>query len=296
MKLIAHVNGDSDLLDAWFEHYRLLGVTSFHLVVHGPRNENWRLFELLDDYPIVIEDEYEGEFHATEKLRRLNQVLEPFRGEWMLWVDSDEFVQLPFPDITETIRQMERMHTDVLIAPFVQRISVDGSVDTPDLIADPFVEFPLGSVDLYSRMGVDASIAKHPLFFWAPTTVLSDGGNHGLPYGSRGRPAPFVGVTHHFKWRRNVRDRIEARARSTHSFRHESAGFARYLESHDWRIPLEGSFRATESELRRRKLLGVADRRKHAFRWAVSRLPESVDDRLMGSLQRLTHRGSDDTA
>lgn len=294
MKLIAHVNGDDDLLDAWFAHYTRLGVTSFHLIVHGPWDQNRRLHELLGAHPITVEDHYEGEFLSTEKLRRITSVLEPMRGQWIVWVDSDEFLELPHPDLPTTVRAMERLHTDVLIAPFVQRIREGGILDSPDRIDDPFAFFPRCSVDLYRHMGVEAALTKHPVLYWDHGTVLSDGGNHGLPYGSRGRPAPFLGATHHFKWRRSVRERIEVRAAGNHPWRHESAGFASYLAGHDWRLPVEGSFPYSPEAMREHGLVGVPDRRRHALRWLLSRLPESLDDRAMAAISSLGRRRGDD--
>ena len=47
LRVVSHVNGDGDLLEAWFKYYRRLGVSSFHLVVHGPREENERLYALV---------------------------------------------------------------------------------------------------------------------------------------------------------------------------------------------------------------------------------------------------------
>jgi hypothetical protein len=281
MKLISHVNGDGDLLDAWFRHYTALGVRAFHLIVHGPRAENTRLFELLGSHPIHIEDEYEGEFHSTEKLRRMNLVLGRLRGEWIVLVDSDEFLELPYPTLQDTARVLERLRADVLGAPFVQRLTADGSLDSPPVIDDPFRLFPLCSTDLYRRMGVDASGTKHPVLFATGSTELHDAGNHGLPFGSRCRLAPVQGVTHHFKWRRTASERLRARVESAHPWRHESAGFASYLSAHGNRLPVEGAFRYSREELTRRGLLGPNPRLKFAARWLMGALPERVDEGLM---------------
>jgi len=67
IKLLSHINGDGDLLGAWFRHYRALGVSSFHLIVHGPRDENEVLYEVKKKYPVVIEDAYQGQFSSEEK-------------------------------------------------------------------------------------------------------------------------------------------------------------------------------------------------------------------------------------
>ena len=52
MKLLCHINGDGDILRAWLDWHCRLGVDSFHFIVHGPRQENTVLYELLDLYPV----------------------------------------------------------------------------------------------------------------------------------------------------------------------------------------------------------------------------------------------------
>ena len=47
-RLISHVSSDDDLIEAWLQHYLKLGVASFHLIAHGGREQNQRLFEIVD--------------------------------------------------------------------------------------------------------------------------------------------------------------------------------------------------------------------------------------------------------
>src|ERR1039457_4113980 len=94
--LVSHINGDGDLLESWLKYYCRLGVSSFHLIVHGPQEENSRLYALKDSYPLIIEDTYEGPFDSEEKKRRLNTLLARMRGRWLVLADSDEFVEFPY--------------------------------------------------------------------------------------------------------------------------------------------------------------------------------------------------------
>ena len=73
--LVSHVNRDDDLIEAWVQHYLRLGVTSFHLVVHGGREQNRTLYAIRSRYPIAIVDAYEGPFHVFEKRDRLMRAL-----------------------------------------------------------------------------------------------------------------------------------------------------------------------------------------------------------------------------
>jgi len=253
LKVVSHVNGDGDILEAWLKYYRRLGVSSFHLVVHGPREENERLYALKDSYPVIIEDTYEGPFDSEEKKRRLNSLLEGMRGQWLLAVDSDEFVEFPYSTISATIRMLRLIGRNALSAPMVQHLSSDGSLDSPEVVADPFRAFPLCSVDLYQIMGVQASISKWPLFFCTARTLLREGGNHNCPAGNIG--SSMQGVTHHFKFRRSVSQRLDRRIHSAHPWRHESVQFQQYLESHANRLPAIGTFAYSRDALLHRGLL-----------------------------------------
>ena len=143
LKLISHVNGDSDLIEAWLKHYLQLGVDRFHLIVHGDPEENHKLLAIKDSYPITIEESYGGPFHVFEKKDRLNAVLARYTGQWILLVDSDEFVEFPFEDIPATIRELNSAQANLMAAPMLQRLTADGSLETPPVIDDPFRMFPL---------------------------------------------------------------------------------------------------------------------------------------------------------
>jgi hypothetical protein len=253
LSIVSHVKGDGDILLAWFQYYLRLGVSSFHLIVHGSRDENRTLYSLLNRFPIVIEDEYRSQFDSLEKAKRINSLLARMTGQWILLVDSDEFVECPYRSIKSTVRMLRLAGRNALYAPMLQHICSDGSLDTPETIADPFQTMSLCSTDLYTRMGVNASISKFPLLYCFENTQLVEGGNHTCP--AANQAASLLGVTHHFKFRRSVSERLTARIDSAHSWRHESVGFKGYLASHGDRLPTTGTFPYSRDELFRRGLL-----------------------------------------
>jgi hypothetical protein len=255
LRLISHVNRDGDLIEAWLKHYMSIGVDRFHLVVHGEPEDNRRLFSLKDSYPITIEDQYQGPFLGEQKKSRLDAVLARNPGQWLVLVDSDEFVEFPYRDIPETIRKLEFARANVMIAPMLQRLKADGTLETPPVIDDPFAVFPLCSVDLYEKMGSTAFIRKCPLFFCTDQTLLAEEGNHSPPLGSEVRVTAMLGVTHHFKFRSTVSERLHTRINSAYAFRHESVQFREYLDGHSNRLPLEGTFPYSREDLFHRGLL-----------------------------------------
>jgi hypothetical protein len=269
------LNADGDILQAWFEYYLAIGAGSFHVIVHGPRTENGRLYELMDSYAVSVEDSYEAEFTSEEKRRRCNAVLARLKNRWVLFVDSDEFVEFPY-DLARTMRVLTRWGANALQAPLLQRVRPDGSLDSPPVIDDPFGYFPGCSVDLYAHMGVKAALAKYPLFFCGDATALKEGGNHHPPHGAATVLSPLLGVTHHFKWRKPAWERLSRRANSGHRSRHESAGFLAYLERNEYRVPTAGCFMYSRHELFRRGLLRRASLNWSALflaRRAAARLP-----------------------
>lgn len=255
LKLLSHVNADSDIIEAWVKYYLGLGVDQFHLIVHGPPVENQRLFEIKESYPIFIEDTYGGPFDGDQKKQRLDSLLARNPDQWVLLVDSDEFVEFPYRDIPATIKKLESVQANVLLAPMLQRFKADGTLASPAIVDDPFALFPLCSTDLYERMGSKACIRKCPLFYCSKGMRLLEEGNHSPPQGSEVRTSAALGVTHHFKFRRTVSERLHKRINSEYTFRHESVEFQDYLASHENHLPLEGGFAYSREELFRRGLL-----------------------------------------
>jgi hypothetical protein len=271
--LVSHVNDDGDILEAWFKYYCSLGISSFHLIVHGPWEENRRLYALKDSYPVSIEDTYEGPFDSEEKKRRLDALLARLRRQWLLLADSDEFVEFPYRSIIATIRLTNMVGKNALFAPMLHHFTPNGSLDTPPVVQDPFRTFPLCSVDLYQRMGSKSDIRKFPLFYCTDQTSLGDGGNHNCPNGNIA--SSLQGVTHHFKFRSSVLQRLDNRIHSSHPWRHESVYLRDYLASNGNRLPTEGAFTCSRNELFRRGLL-----RRFTFATVVRRLRRAVSSHI----------------
>ncbi|MFC1884279.1 glycosyltransferase family 2 protein [Thermodesulfobacteriota bacterium] len=254
MKLLCHINGDSDILRVWLDWYLRLGVDSFHFIVHGPKHENTMLYKLSGQYPIVIVEGYEGEFLDTEKESRINRVAQRLRGEWIVSMDSDEFLELPYDSLAETIDRLESVGADALLAPMLQRVRLDGTLVSGETIEDPFSQFPFCIEALYSQMGVHAETKKYPLFFCSEDTFLN-AGNHSKPRRKRTVLSDARGVTHHFKWRQPVLKRLKMRIESKHNYRAESVGYLEYLKNNNFHLPLEGAFTYSRAELFQRGLL-----------------------------------------
>lgn len=259
MKLVSQVNGDGDIIEAWLRHYVALGIDEFLLVLHGPERDNEALLGLKSRFPITIVDRYETEYSPQEKRNRQNTVLDSLRGQWVMLVDSDEFVELPYSSVRETVKVMELLMTRALAAPMLQRITASGSLSCPSTITDVGATFPQCAPGLYRRLGSDAEESKYPLFRCDPDACVGDGGNHIPPFSLRSVESPLLGVTHHYKWRPILRSRLESRIASGHSFKHQSEAYLRYLIDHDWTLPVDGTFSYSRDALFERGLLRRLD-------------------------------------
>ena len=294
LRLFSQVNGDGDLIEAWLNYYLRLGVDRFHLIVHGPQAENEKLLAIKDSYPITIEDTYDGPFPApldpdrptyTEKKKRLDALLARHTEQWVMLVDSDEFVEFPYEDILVTIRNLELANANLMAAPLLQRLTADGSLENPPEIEDPFDVFPLCSLDLYRRMGIRAEIFKYPLFYCVSGAELLEEGNHYPPQGFEPRDSGILGVTHHFKFRRALSGRLEKRINSPHAWRFEALGYRDYLNSHDGRVPLDGAFPYSREELFRRRLLRQLPASKPGCEKSMTQLPVACPEVAPSALE-----------
>jgi hypothetical protein len=110
------------------------------------------------------------------------------------------------------------------------------------------------SVGLYEEMGVNASASKYPLFYCNEKTRV-DGGNHRMPHGVLTSASGARGVTHHFKWRKSLLKRLEARITSSHTWRQESIAYKAYLENRGYRVQTEEMFPYSRQAMFEKRLL-----------------------------------------
>ncbi len=254
MRLLSHLRDESDILEGWIRHYQRLGVRSFHLIAHGGPTHNARLFGLVGSAPIVIEERVEGPYDEHEKIRRLQRVAERYPGEWLVVVDGDELLEVPYDDLPTTAARLGAVGANALAAPFLQRVRADGRLETPAVLDDPLAELPLAVPGLIAALGSGAIETKFPLLRVGPGLAIQ-GGNHEPPLGRHTLLSSACGVTHHVKWRRPLLDRLEERIATDHVCRHESQCYLDWLRAHEGTLPLGGAFRCTRKELFARGLL-----------------------------------------
>jgi hypothetical protein len=255
--LICHWSGDGDIAHAFLDFYAE-SISSFHLILHRSSNVNREILRLANNWPIVVHAVYDGPFDDVEKQRRLNELLPEFLGQWVLLVDSDELLELPYASLEETIKELEVLGSSCMAAPLLQRLRADGSLDSPETVLDIQAQFPLCSERLYELMGGTGFLPKFPLLRCEPHSLIAIG-NHKPANGPGSASDAIRGVSHHFKWRRSVMRKISDRIAEEWSWAStESVQYLRYLESHDFKLPTTDAFPYSREELFRRQLLRIA--------------------------------------
>jgi hypothetical protein len=252
--LLCHWNGDGDIAAAFLQYYTKW-VSQFYFIIHGTEEENRTILDLSKDFPVIIHSSYTDRFDEAEKTRRLNELAQKFSGEWLLLVDSDEFVELPYDSLEETVSSLEDLSSVCMAAPMLQRFRADRSLNSPEVVINISDEFPMCSEQLYELMGGAPTTSKFPLFRCTPTSVIGFG-NHFPQKRLNSQDNEISGVTHHFKWRRSVISRINDRIEEGWPWSAvEAIPYLRYLEANNFKLPATGSFQYSRCELFERKLL-----------------------------------------
>jgi len=279
---------DSDILPFFLDHYRGLGIGAFHLILHG----TWakaELTPLLAAADVTIEC-FNGEpYSALLRIESLEEIARQFEGEWIVVVDADEFLELPYSSLGRTIDALTVLGMNELPAALLQRAAPDGKLHS---LAEgaPEAVFTRYDYRLAERMDTELPLwkTKYPLLRVGPAFRLWMG-NHHPANGRAAMHLPIRGVLHHFKWRdrllRSVsRQRGEPGARGNQV---EQDAYRRWFEENGRRIPTDGLkvcgrsqlleggqlIRPTQSELRLRATLRKARQGRDA---ALATIPHAL--------------------
>jgi glycosyltransferase involved in cell wall biosynthesis len=239
VRLVSFIGAlDSDVLPFFLAHYRRLGVSEFHVFLHG----SWARDELATvraaDVTIagVVDQPY------SESLRSplVEEYARGFPGEWLIIADADEFLELPYPSLKRTVEALCCLAADELPASLLQRVSADGRLPTLSEDASLDASFPCFDFRLTERMNLREPIwkSKYPLVRVGDQFRLVRG-NH-LPHSGRATAhLPIRGVVHHFKWRDRLLRSVEEK-RGAGSNQHDVDAYKQWLEENDSRLPSEG--------------------------------------------------------
>lgn len=230
---------DADLLPHFVRWYRRLGVERFHFVMHGAwSREN---LAMLAGLPGVECGRWVTKpFCRSLKCDEITAIARRYVGEWVVFADADELLELPTGGLVEMIAVLEAAGIAELYATLVQRVAADGGLPEVKPDSDLDTLFPMYHAGLCEDMGLEkpAWKSKYPLARVGPNFVYQRG-NH-LPGNSRSvAHVPIRAVMHHFKWRQSLLKAFE-KERGEGTNAGEMAVYRRFIESHG-SLPMEGA-------------------------------------------------------
>ncbi len=275
---------DTDILHFFLAHYRGLGVTEFHIFIHG----DWTAPEIapLRAKDVTIAGIVQGPFDEVRKSAILEAYAKGFTGEWVLFVDADEFLELPYPSLTLTIDGLASMRVGELPARLMQRAHPRGILASLEGFGSIDEAFPQYDYRLAERMNVRFPIwkNKYPLIQIGPAFRLARGFH--MPAG--GRPVaqvPIRAVLHHFKWRDRLLRAVERR-RGEGSNQTEQDAYRAWLEAHEFRLPTEGLKKYSRAALFEDGYLMQATSQETAFHAALHDAAANGSDVLSRQARR----------
>ncbi|MGI9491256.1 MAG: glycosyltransferase [Geminicoccaceae bacterium] len=289
---------DRDILPLFLAHYRTLGIGDFLFALHGTWPEavlDWLTRQ--DDVAIwdLLGDRYEDSYRRSI----LNLMAERYVGDWVVLADADEFLELPFASLANTVSALEVMGLDCLPAFLLQRMSRDGSLPVLDPGRSLDQQFPDCNFSLCEDMGVESPPwkTKYPLAKVTENFAI-DRGSHWPPNPMSLAHAPIRGVVHHLKWRAALLEAFEI-VRGETSNTYEMSSYRQWLDTHDGRLPTANARPCSREALIARGLLVRPDRHhlmigsiRRKLR-AKAKLPEPRRANLSRQLDQLFQAGRD---
>ncbi|WP_338686564.1 glycosyltransferase family 2 protein [Streptomyces acidiscabies] len=204
---------EPELLTAWVDHYRRLGVERFLLAFHFPdhvpghrRDELKEACEALRIAPLAVST---GPWHEHTNTELRDMLRDRAGTGWHLLADADEFHAYQAP-LAEVVAEAEASGTSTVGGLMLDRVSADGRLTGwfPSSREGLDAAYPLGGFLTHLLLRGDPR-----KIVLAHSGVPVDSGNHRAE-GHRPVNRPPV-VVHHFKWRRGVREDLERRAART---------------------------------------------------------------------------------
>jgi len=264
-------NYDLDLMERFLAHYRAMGVSGFKLALHGfwGRSERDGLAEQPD---VEVVELVAGRFSEALKLGVLDRMVSGAVGEWGIFVDADEFLELPYGRLSRCIDAMQVLGMNALPGFLMQRTSADGtlaSLDSERPIGD---QFPLMNPQLCELMGLKnpAWKDKYPIALITPS-FTSKSGNHLPPNDEVCSHAPLRAVVHHYKWR-SALNHAFSQKRGKNSNAHEMDLYQAYLEENGGKLPVEHARWCERGTLFELGFLAKPDRKALALHGFLRRL------------------------
>lgn len=233
------VGGFIKQLPHMLAHYRSLGISSLLLNVQTTSPEDPVLAvasRVADDFGCGITLSAQGDWQKLIRSMYAHaRVSKP--DDWFVLADQDELQVYP-ADLQDMINYCEKKGYDYIRGVVIDRISADGRLTELDDELSIWEQFPLGGLLTYALLG--GEIRK---VVAAKGRVPLAQGQHCALWGVACPVEECLVQVYHFKWIKNIVERLEERARQQRmsGIPHwvESDRFVSYYYSHAGRIQLD---------------------------------------------------------
>lgn len=208
IRFVSVVGADTELMNAAVEHYRDLGVDSFHLIRHVESLDDPRLRhdqEVLDRHGLAFAAVHQGAWDEDLNAYLIRAQMRRHPADWWAVADLDEFHVYDRP-LADVIAACEEGGYDHVTGALLDRVAADGSLLAPLPGTPIWEQYPLaGMVTLRLPR---AGTSKVTL---ARGEVLLHLGQHGASTGRRLPAETVFPQVHHFKWTASVLPRLVRR-------------------------------------------------------------------------------------
>jgi hypothetical protein len=228
-----------DLLPHFFAHYRQLGIESCLVTVHV-ENYGAPLYSEISDickkYGATIVAVYAGKWFQDVNPFLYRQIQQTFPEDWFIFADVDEFQIYPgVHSVTDFMGQLGYQGYDYVEGVVIDRLARDGGFPEVDAGESIWRQFPLAAMLTYPLL--HANILK---IVAAKGSVKLGGGQHFALNGKGCPPKRAYIPVYHFKWSKDVADRLRARIDFYKSagdiLWEQSDRFLAYYQTHDGKI------------------------------------------------------------
>lgn len=205
MKMLLNIAHDVALLDHFYEHYKVMGITEFHIgILEGAewlhQVERWAFKKGIRTHRFKMEDRMQGARDSVDQNDTRKAVIDP--GEWYAVADLDEFVVFAsgksFPEMVDAA---QICGCNVVTGGMYDRITADGEL--PEELWE----------NIWDQFPVCLELTKHLVGGNSSKMVLARG-DVVITHGHHADPSVqslHVAQVHHFKWRASVVTMLERR-------------------------------------------------------------------------------------
>ncbi|MFE1457712.1 glycosyltransferase family 2 protein [Streptomyces sp. NPDC058735] len=210
LRFVSVVGGDISLLPYSLNHYRELGVESFHVIRHVESRADPTLgpsVEMMREAGHEFADICVAPWHEDLNAALIRKQMSAWPDDWWIVADLDEF-HVYDRSPAEVAAYCEEHGFDFVEGAFLDRVSADGRLTGPL----PHGGEPLwGQYPLAGQLTLGLLDGRPTKVTLARGTVELDLGQH---YAWTGRGVPVEEIyaqVHHFKWTASARPRLTRR-------------------------------------------------------------------------------------